>query len=323
MRRGLLWCLAVCTVFGVIASAFGPVAAQQPSAVPRATVEGRLFPTPQAAVDALIAAVKADDLSALLAILGPGAESLLNSGDPNADREARRVFLQNYEQKHDLVGAGPNRMTLIVGQNEFPVPLPLVKQGNSWRYDMALGAQELIDRRIGRNEIAAIRVALAFVDAQRLYFEMTAASGGRGVYAERIVSRPGLRDGLYWPADTDAERSPLAPLVDRARDEGYPGELVSGRQVPYQGYYFRILKGQGPLARGGARDYVVGGRMTEGFALIASPARWGVSGVMTFVVNHDGTVFQKNLGPQTEALAAGMRLFNPGLDWARVDITSN
>jgi hypothetical protein len=280
----------------------------------------KTFASPEDAVAALIAAVGTDTPAALIAVLGPSAEKLVSSGDANADAIARKHFLDNYATKHALVADGPGRMVLQVGANDWPMPLPIVQQDGRWHFDSAEGAQQIIDRRIGRNEIDAIRVSLAYVDAQHDYFERAKAAGGPGEYAQRLVSSPDAEDGLYWqPAEGEPE-SPLGPLVNQAIEEGYPGELVSGHLVPYDGYYFRILKQQGPDAADGARHYIVDGRMTGGFALVAWPASYRASGVMTFIVNQDGVVFQKDLGPETAKLAAAMTSFDPDLSWARVDI---
>jgi hypothetical protein len=285
-----------------------------------APVEQKTFATAEDAVAALIAAVGTDTPSALIGVLGPAAEHLVSSGDANADAIARKHFLDNYAAKHALVAEGPGRMVLQVGADDWPLPIPIVQQDGRWHFDSAEGAQEIVDRRIGRNEIDAIRVSLAYVDAQQDYFERAKAAGSPGEYAQRLVSSPDAEDGLYWQPAQGEPESPLAPLVNQAREEGYPGELVSGRLVPYDGYYFHVLKRQGPDAPGGAKNYVVDGHMTGGFALVAWPASYRASGVMTFIVNQDGVVFQKDLGPKTAELAAAMTSFNPDLSWARVDI---
>jgi hypothetical protein len=285
-----------------------------------APAEQKTFATAEDAVAALIAAVGTDTPAALIGVLGPSAEKLVSSGDANADAIARKHFLDNYAAKHALVASGAGRMVLQVGTDDWPLPLPIVQKDGRWHFDSAEGAQEIIDRRIGRNEIDAIRVSLAYVDAQHDYFERAKAAGEPGEYAQHLVSSPNAEDGLYWqPAEGEPE-SPLGPLVNQAIDEGYPGELVSGHPVPYDGYFFRILKRQGRDAPGGARNYVVDGHMTGGFALVAWPATYRASGVMTFLVNQDGVVFQKDLGPETEKRAAAMASFDPDLSWARVDI---
>lgn len=289
-------------------------------AAARAAPAQKTFATPQDAVAALIAAVGTDRPSALVAVLGPSAETLVSSGDANADAIARKHFLDNYAAKHALVEDGPGRMVLQVGTNDWPMPLPIVEAGGRWHFDLAAGAQQIVDRRIGRNEIAAIRVCLAYVDAQQDYFARAKAAGGPGEYAQHLVSAPGEEDGLYWPQQDGQPESPFGPLVRQAMEDGYPGELVSGHPVPYEGYYFRILARQGPDAPGGAKAYVVDGRMTDGFALIAWPATYRASGVMSFIVNQDGVVFQKDLGPQTAAKAAAITSFDPDLSWAKVDL---
>jgi hypothetical protein len=285
-----------------------------------APAEQKTFATAEDAVAALIAAVGTDQPAALIAVLGPSAEKLVSSGDANADSIVRKHFLDNYATKHTLVADGSARMVLQVGADDWPLPLPIVQQDGRWHFDSAEGAQEIIDRRIGRNEIDAIRVSLAYVDAQHDYFDRAKAAGGPGEFAQRLVSTPDAEDGLYWqPAEGEPE-SPLGPLVNQAIDEGYPGELVSGHLVPYDGYFFRILKRQGPHAPGGAKDFIADGRMTGGFALVAWPATYRASGVMTFIVNQDGVVFQKDLGPETVKRAAAMTSFDPDLSWARIDI---
>jgi hypothetical protein len=277
------------------------------------------FATPEEAALALVAAARADNLAAMRDVLGPGSGALVNSGDPVADDQARQKFVAAYDAAHALAPDALGHMVLTVGANDWPLPIPIVKDAGQWHFDSHLGAQDLVDRRIGRNEIAAIRTALAYVDAQKLYFDMMGAEG-RAAYAQRLASTPGLHDGLYWPADEGQPESPLEPLIDQAVEEGYPGANLSGKPVPYQGYYFRILTGQGDSAPGGALNYVVNGRMTKGFALVAWPAAYGASGIMTFEVNQDDVVFQKDLGPETATIVRKMRVFDPDLSWTRVDI---
>ena len=302
----------------VLGGVVAPVAARaSPAAESAAPAQAARFATPEEAVVALIAAARADKVAALHDVLGPGSDALLYSGDPVSDERARQTFVAAYDTKHELAADARGRMVLTVGKNDWPLPIPVVKDNGQWHFDSFQGAQDLVDRRIGRNEIAAIRTALAYVDAQRLYFEMMRAEGAEA-YAQRLVSRPGFHDGLYWPEAAGQPESPLAPLVEQAMDEGYPGANMSGKPVPYQGYYFRILTGQGDSAPGGALTYVADGRMTKGFALIAWPAIYGASGIMTFEVNQDDVVFQKDLGPATAALVAAIKLFDPGLSWARV-----
>ena len=211
-----------------------------------------------------------------------------------------------------MTGAG--RAELAVGANDWPLPIPLVESDGRWTFDTKAGAQTVVDRRIGRNELSAIRTLLASVDAQRDYFDRAKQGNGTGFYATRLVSTQGHRDGLYWPVGEGESESPLGPLIDAARDAGYPGELVGGKPIPYEGYYFRILKGQGPNGDGGAKSYLHSGRMTRSFALIAWPAVFESTGIMTFIVGPDGDVYQKDLGPETARVASFCPACRPPLD---------
>lgn len=281
------------------------------------------FETPDAAVAALIDAVRQGDRKQMIAVLGPGSDTLVSSGDPNADAASRQKFVTSYDTGHKLIQLSTDRDILDVGLDDWPLPIPIVQVAGRWRFDSHAGAQQIIDRRIGRNEIAAIRVALTYADAQHAYFEQSKQKGWTGEYAQRLVSTPGQHDGLYWPATNDEPASPFGPLVAQAVEEGYPGDVEAGRRIPYQGYYFRVLTAQGENAPGGARNYVQNGHMVAGFALIAWPASYGSSGIMTFLVNQDGVVFQKNLGKSTSALAGAMGRFDVDVTWARVDVTGN
>ena len=287
-------------------------AAPQPAAVASAQTD---FPTPEAAVDALVAALSRHDNAGFRALMGPGGEKLLESGDKIADENARAHFLADYAAAHKITTQGDGRAVLIVGANDWPLPIPIVQANGRWHFDATAGAQEIINRRIGRNEISAIRTALAFVDAEEAYHARF------GAYAARLFSSPDKYDGLYWEPGPGEPESPLGPLVAQAVDEGYPGANVSGKPIPYQGYYYRILKAQGPSAPGGRQSYVTGGTMTGGYALLAWPASYGASGITSFLVNKDGIVFQKDLGPDTAKIAAGITQYDPDITWARVDIT--
>ena len=274
----------------------------------------QVFNSAEEATAALVDALRADKADAIRSVLGPGSEKLLSSGDRYSDAAERRRFLGAYDDQHKLVAAEPGRTILQVGKGDWPFPIPLIQVAGRWHFDAHAGAQELVDRRIGGNEIAGIRTSLAYVDAQKVFSALT------GQYAQRLSSSPGKHDGLYWPAAEGGPESPLAPLVAQAQEEGYPGERVSGRPTPYHGYFFRILTGQGTSAAGGPRTYIGADRMTKGFGLIAWPASYGASGIMTFITNQDGIVFQKDLGPHTAAIGAAMKLFDPDLSWTRVDI---
>ena len=246
-------------------------------------------------------------------MLGPDAADIVSSGDEVADRSDRDRVIEAYDAKHQVVMEGADKAVLVLGNQDWPFPIPLVRKDGTWRFDTAAGREEILFRRIGRNELSAIQAILAYVDAQHEYAEK--GIGGNGVYAQRIVSRPGTKDGLYWPAQPGEEESPLGDFAASAAAEGY---RAGQQRIPYHGYYYKVLTRQGPSAPGGALDYVVRGKMIGGFALVAYPAQYGNSGVMTFLVNHQGTIYEKDLGPQTAGIAAGMTAFNPDSTWQRV-----
>lgn len=270
------------------------------------------FSSPEDAAAALAAAVKSGP-NDILKVLGAAADDIVSSGDEVADADIRQRFTSMYDSKHAIKAEGNKMATLMLGPDDFPFPIPLVNSKAGWEFDTDEGRIEVLRRRIGRNELDAIQTALAFVDAENEYAEKDRGEGV-GVYAQRIVSSPGKKDGLFWRDDRDP--SPLGELAAQASSEGYK---VEGKGAPYHGYSFRVLRGQGSNAPGGALDYVVKGKMIGGYALIAYPAEYGNSGVMTFLVNHGGTVYQKDLGPRTEASAGRITLFNPDQTWKKVD----
>ncbi|HLX14247.1 MAG TPA: DUF2950 domain-containing protein [Bradyrhizobium sp.] len=270
------------------------------------------FNSPDDAASALASAVKSGIGRDMLKVLGPDGEDIVVSGDEVADKAAREKFLAAYDTRHSVKVDG-KRAALIVGADDFPFPIPLVHTKSGWEFDTDEGRQEILYRRIGRNELDAIQSCLAFVDAQNEYAEKDRGLGV-GVYAQRIVSSPGKKDGLFWRDDGDP--SPLGELAAEASSEGYK---LEGKGAPYHGYYYRILKAQGSNAPGGALNYVVKGKMIGGFALIAYPAEYGNSGVMTFLVNHAGTVFQKDFGDRTARIAERMTSFNPDQTWKKVN----
>lgn len=275
------------------------------------------FDSPDKAGEALVAAAKAGDLSELVRILGEAGQSIVSSGDPTADKNSRDNFVAAYEAKHRIASDTPEQSTLVVGDNDWPLPIPIVKDGTAWRFDSLAGRQEILYRRVGENELDAIQVALAYVDAQREYADADPEGHGTHVYAQRLMSRPGKKDGLYWPTDAGEPQSPLGDAVAEASRQGY----APGAGAPYHGYYYKILTGQGPAAPGGEEDYIVHGKMIGGFGLVAFPAQYGNSGVMTFIVNHDGIVFQKDLGPATTVLASRIDRYNPDAGWAPAEPT--
>ena len=270
------------------------------------------FSTPEDAAAALAAAVKSGPRD-ILKVLGRDADEIVSSGDEVADIDIRQRFTSMYDTRHSIKAEGNKTATLMLGPDDFPFPIPLVNSRTGWEFDTDKGRIEVLYRRIGRNELDAIQTALAYVDAQNDYADKDRGEGA-GVYAQRIVSTPGKKDGLFWRDDSDP--SPLGALAAQASAEGYK---TSEGAAPYHGYYFRILKGQGPDAPGGALNYVVKGKMIGGFGLIAYPAEYGNSGVMTFMVNHAGTVYQKDLGKRTEAIARRIGLFDPDQTWKKID----
>ena len=279
-----------------------------------AEAKQKTFATPDEAVNALVAATKVDDANAIRAILGstPGE---LSSGDPVADRTLREQFVAAYDAKHALAPSG-DAMRLTLGNNDFPFAFPLVKTGDRWRFDSAAGKDELLARRIGENELGVIKVMQAIVDAEREYASQDRNGDGVLAYATKFVSSKGKRDGLYWPTKAGDPQSPLGALVAQATAEGYRGK--GDAPTAYHGYYYRMLKGQGKNAGGPAFAYVVHGRAIGGFAVVAYPAKYGSSGIMTFMVNQDGKVFQSDLGPRTQAKASAMQTFDPGPGWSPV-----
>jgi hypothetical protein len=273
------------------------------------------FPTPEEAAAALVAAVKTGSKRAMLKVLGRNAEEIIESGDDVADEETRKSFLSAYETKHSIKSEENKKATLILGADDFPFPIPLVNNRDGWEFDAAAGRLEILYRRIGRNEADAIQTCLAFVDAQNEYADKDRGEGA-GVYAQRITSSPGKKDGLFWRDDRDP--SPLGELAAQASAEGYKAGTEGG--TPYHGYYFRILKAQGPNAPGGALNYMVKNKMIGGFALIAYPAEYGNSGVMTFMVNHAGVVYEKDLGERTPIVVKRTFLFDPDQTWKKIEV---
>ena len=274
------------------------------------------FATPEAAVDALQRAFQANDDKALLAIFGEKYSNLVGSGDPAYDAELRREALDSMGRRRTLEELGSDRRILLIGDKAWPFPVPIVREGVGWRFASEQGAEEVLNRRVGRSERNAIHVLRAYVDAQREYATKDRMGDGILQYARSLGSTPGRHDGLYWPSDESKgeERSPFGPLVAEASSE------LAGRKAgdPFEGYYFRILTHQGAHAAGGAYNYVINGHMVGGFGMVAYPAEWGRSGVMTFVVNQNGKIFEKNLGENTRAIAAGMQAFDPGPGWIEV-----
>ena len=283
-----------------------PISAQE--------VKQKVFGSPEEAMKAFAEAVQAGNMKDVMAILGPEGEDILSSGDEVADKADRERFLKKYQERVDLI-KDRDRISVILGNDYFPFAIPIVKKGEGWVFDTKAGKEEVLNRRIGRNELAAIQVCEAYVEAQREYASTDRERNGIIQYAQKIVSDAGRRNGLYWEAAEGEIPSPLGPFAAKAATEGY--KKKDDKPVPYHGYYYKILKGQGMSAPGGAYNYVINGHMVAGFALVAWPAEYNVSGVMTFVVNQNGAVYQKDLGPKTEGIAKAMTLYNPDRTWKR------
>jgi hypothetical protein len=308
-RLALRSLAAVIALVWALAAATGAMAADSRQAV---------FASPEEAVTELVAAARTGDAKAMVRVLGPGSKEILESGDPVADKAGRERFVTSFDESHRIVRAGEAKAVLSTGKDDWPFPVPIVKDGAKWRFDAAAGREEILNRRIGRNELDVIQVLQAYVDAQREYYLWNPQGDKMLQYAQRIASTAGKRDGLYFPTKSGERPSPLGPLVDAGRSEGY-SKSEGGKRIPFHGYYYRILKSQGPDAPGGAYDYVVQGRMIGGFAMVAWPATYDNSGVMTFVVNHNGIVYEKDLGPGTSGTAQKMTTFNPDKTWKRVE----
>ncbi len=302
--------LSICIVCMVMMTALAQAQASPPNAI----MKQRTFATAQDAAQALIRAAAAYDVSALLAVLGPDGKDLIASADPVRDKNNAAAFAAQAEQKTVVIvdSKNRNRATLAVGADEWPLPIPLVRKSEKWYFDVKAGRREILLRRIGANELDAIQVCRGYVEAQQEYAAQV--HDGINQYAQEIMSSPGKRDGLYW---VDADGTPGGPIGDaiaRAIQEGYQPE-----KDPYHGYYFKILKGQGSAAPLGALDYVIQGVMIGGFALVAVPAEYRVTGVQTFMVSQNGVVYQKDLGPNSLNIVKDMQLYNPDKTWRRTN----
>jgi Protein of unknown function (DUF2950) len=305
---GYMWLITRLLVIAVVLMAFSVSFA--------ATAQRKTFSSADEAVKAAIAAARKNDDKELLAIFGANAKEILFSGDAVADKERRGQFIAAYDEKNRLATKGEETI-LIVGKQEWPFPIPVVKKGQSWVFDTEKGKEEILNRRIGENELNTIQVMLAIVDAEREYAIKDRNRDGLLEYAQKFISDPGKKNGLYWEAKQGEPQSPFGPIMVRARSEGYKKQ-ESGGPPPYHGYYYKILTAQGKDAPGGAYSYLVKGKMIGGFAVVAYPAAYGNSGVMTFIVNHEGKVFQKNLGPNTPSIAKSMKEYNPDKTWPEV-----
>lgn len=303
-----IFAAAVVLVIAVIGFGFADAAA----------VKQKGFATPEEAVKAFAAAMKSNDESELLSIFGAAEKELVSSGDPVRDNQRREMFISDFERKNSLSQEGA-KMVLVIGEKDWPFPVPLVKKGDQWFFDTKAGKEEILNRRIGENELSIVQTLLAIVDAQREYAMKDRDNDGVREYAEKFGSDPGQKNGLYWETQPGEEPSPLGELVADARAEGYRRSGSKQGPIPFHGYYFRILTKQGKHASGGAFDYVAKNNMIGGFAVVAYPAAYGNSGVMTFMVNHEGVVYEKNLGKNTAKTARAMKWFDPDKTWTKVE----
>ena len=270
----------------------------------------KTFSSAEEASNALVTAAQSNDEKAMLEILGPDGKQIVSSGDETEDANSRANFVKRYQEMHRLVKEPDGTTILYIGAHNWPTPIPLVNKGGSWYFDTEAGKKEILYRRIGRNELSAIRVCQELVAAQKEY------SAERKEYAQKIFSDEGQHDGLYWKAAAGEPQSPIGPLVASAVSKGY-GKSLEGPPTPYRGYYFHILARQGKSGPGGAKSYIVKGKMTEGFAFVAYPAEYRSSGVMTFIVDQDGVVYEKDLGKKTEVVAKAMAEYNPNSTWRK------
>jgi hypothetical protein len=283
-----------------------------------AAARQKLFATAEAAVEAFVSALKANDEKELLAILGSAGKELISSGDPVDDRHRRELFIREFEQRSALAMEGA-KMVLVIGEKQWPFPVPLAKKGDHWFFDTLAGKEEILNRRVGENELSTVQTLLAIVDAQREFAIKDRNNNGVREYAQKFRSDPGQQNGLYWEAKPGEEASPLGAHVADARADGYAKTETRTGPVPFHGYYFRMLTKQGKYADGGAFDYIVRNKMVGGFAVVAYPAAYGSSGVMTFAVNHDGVVYEKDLGKSTAKSAKSIQAFDPDKSWKRVE----
>lgn len=297
-------------------------------AAPKATVpatpaqepgtQARSFQTPDEAAKALLDAARNDDDSQLVILFGSDHADLLSSGDAVEDNNNRMEFTTLAKQKMHVEPNGSDRAIIHVGNSDWPFPIPLVKKGGKWRFDAEQGRTEILDRRIGRNELNALAVLRGYVEAQFDYAEADRDRDGLSEYAQKLRSEPGKFDGLYWKAEPGQPESPLGPLIAEAKAGGYQLENATEQPVPYHGYFYRILTRQGDAAPGGKYDYIINRNMIAGFGLVAFPAQYGSSGIMTFIVNHQGKIYQKDLGPKTAQVAQGLKEYNPDPSWTSV-----
>jgi hypothetical protein len=285
---------------------------------PARAADQKMFATPAEAAQALYQASADGSQDEIVAVLGDEGKELVYSGDAVQDKRGMEGFVKAYKTKHALVEQDAKTQVLQVGANDWPLPIPIVNDGGKWRFDTAAGKEELLYRRIGHNELGAIAVCRGFIDSQKDYAAAGHDGLPAGTYAQRLMSTPGKQDGLYWDPKEDEPASPAGPFLAKAGGQGYAGEGLGGKGEPYHGYLYRILKAQGAAARGGATSYEVDSQLTGGVALVAYPAEYRVSGVMTFIINLNGVVYQKDLSDNTAEIAGAMTEYNPDNTWKKV-----
>jgi hypothetical protein len=295
------------------------VSTKQPAVRKAAAVRGgqQTFPSAADASQALVTALQNDDQPALMKILGSGANDIISSGDPTEDKSERAQFVEKYQQMHRLVKEPDGTTTLYIGAENWPTPIPLMRASNGWYFDTEAGKQEILYRRVGKNELAVIQVCHELVDAEKEYYAEPRDGAADKQYAQQFFSDPGKHNGLYWDASAGETQSPIGPLVASAEAEGYVHNANQTTPQPFEGYYFRVLKAHGPSTS--ARSYLVGGKMTGGFAFLAYPAEYRSSGVMTFIVDQDGVVYEKDLGPKTAEIAKSLASYNRDVTWRKSD----
>jgi hypothetical protein len=306
----------LCRLMLLVAVLAGPLGAKSVSAQ---DINPKIFTTPKAAISALIGAAKKKDSATMLAVLGSKTREWITSGDPVMDRQGLEAFIAAFDQKNSIEKEGDAKAILVIGDDGFPFPFPVIKSAKGWSFDPEQGKEELLNRRIGRNELTTIKVLNAVGDAQREYAAIDRNGDGVLEYAAKLKSSEGKQDGLYWPAAQGKPLSPLGPLIAKAVKQGYGQKKPGAAKPAYHGYHFKLLKSQGAGAPGGEQDYVVGGKMIGGFAVLAYPAKYGNSGVMTFMVSHDGVIYDADFGPGTAEEVPDIDSFNPGEGWEKVD----
>lgn len=315
-RTALALALAITAAGALAAGPAAPPANATAKTTARTAAQAATFATPEAGVEALVAALRGQNAAELRRVLGPDSLRLIDSGDDAADREAWAKFVAEYDSKHRIEMQGEDKAWLSIGAEDWPMPIPLVKQRAGWVFDTDAGDEEIIARRIGRNELDAIQVCRAFIDMERDYAEVDRNGDGILEYAPKLISTPGKHDGLYWPTAPGEPESPAGPRLAQAN----PGKLAARSEAtPFHGYYFRVLTRQGRHASGGALDYSVGGRLIGGVALIAWPSSYLSSGVKTFMCSMGGNVYERDLGPKTDATVAKLAAFDPGPGWSKVE----